>query len=391
LDITDFFIILTWASFLTVILFYLGYVFLLSFFNRKQTFKGKLDFIYPAVSIIVPIHNEEKVILKKLENINELDYPNDKVEVILVDGNSTDKTLEIISDFSRNTPRTMTLIKQLKRNGYTKAVVEGISRSNGSIIIATDAASYHYPDALLHLVKHFSNEKIGAVTGKEVVFGNRSDLGPKLENTYRSFYDFMRKAETAIDSTPDSKGEILAVRREICLALFPQLELSPNASFDSCVPYQAKLMGYRTIFEENAKYYEYAPSTLSDRMTQQTRRATLLIGAFLLYKKLLFYRKGGNFSRLILPMHFVMWCILPMVFLIGSISLFISTFLNPLSIFVLSLWALTVILVIVKQSRYLLISFVQAQFALIFSLFKLAQRQKTLYIKSIPSTRKIVD
>ena len=380
------FIIITWVSFFSITLFYASYFVVLYFFNKKnQSTITELDFIYPTVSLIVPLYNEEKIIAKKIQNINELVYPSDKIEVILIDGNSTDKTAEIITDMSKTSQKSLALVKQTKRNGYTKAVIEGIKRSKGEIIIATDAASYHYSDTLLHLVKHFADKKIGAVTGREVVFGSAHDLGPQLEKSYRSFYDFMRKAETAMDSTPDSKGEILAVRKEICFALFKKLNLSPNASFDSCVPYQAKLMGYRTIYDEEAKYYEYAPSSISDRFTQQARRATVLIGAMVLYKNLLFNKNSGKFGLFILPVHFVMCCVLPSIFILGFVSLFISTLLNPLAVIVL--WIIILSSLVASKSRYLLVSFTQSQFALVLALFRLARRRESLFINTIPSTR----
>ena len=385
--ISNIFLIIAWASFLAIALFYTSYFILLfSYYRKIKSAKTKLDFIYPTVSVIVPLYNEEKIIAKKIQNLNELVYPSEKIEVIFVDGNSTDKTVEILTEMSKTSQKPLTVIKQTKRNGYTKAVIEGISCSRGEIIIATDAASYHYHDALQHLVKHFADKKIGAVTGKEVVFGNSADLGPQLEKSYRSFYDFMRKAETVIDSTPDSKGEILAVRKEICLALFQKLNLSPNASFDSCVPYQAKLMGYRTIYDEEAKYYEYAPSSFSDRMTQQARRATVLIGAMVLYKNLLFNKNSGKFGLFILPVHFLMWCIFPSIFILGFVSLIVSTLLNPLAVIVL--WIIILLLMVPTKSRYLLVSFTQSQFALVLALFRLLQRSESLFIKTIPSTRK---
>ncbi len=369
-----------------------SYFVLLYFFSKKsQSTNCELSFIYPSISLVVPVYNEERIITKKIQNINELIYPSDKIEVIIIDGNSTDKTAEVIAEISKTSRKPLTLVKQTKRNGYTKAVLEGISLSKGEIIIATDAASYHYKDALLHLLKHFADKKIGAVTGREVVLGNAHDLGPQLEKSYRSFYDFMRKSETSMDSTPDSKGEILAVRKEICIALSQKLDVSPNASFDSCVPYEAKLMGYRTIYDEDAKYYEYAPSSISDRMTQQTRRATVLIGAMMMYKNLFFNRNAGKFGLLILPIHFVMWVVLPSIFVLGVVSLIISTFLNPFSVVIL--WATALLLLVFSKSRLLFVSFTQSQFALLFSLFRLAQKKDCLFINTIPSTRinKVID
>jgi poly-beta-1,6-N-acetyl-D-glucosamine synthase len=386
--LSEVFLILTFFSFGTILIFYASYLGCLFYYNKKSLKNSKLtEFSYPFVSLIVPIYNEEQIIGKKIDNIEKLIYPNDKFEIIFVDGCSTDETSKFIMDYSQNSKKSIRLIQQEKRNGYTHAMIEGIKNSKGMIIFATDAASYHYPDALQHLTKHFVDPKVGAVTGKEVVGGDEKKIGPKLERSYRFFYDFMRIGETEIDSTPDAKGEILAVRREICTSLFEKLVLSPNASFDSCVPYQAKLMGYRTVYDEMAKYYEYAPSSFSDRTTQQIRRATLLIGAMLLYKNMLLNKKRGKFGTLILPVHFIMDCVLPSVFLVGVGSLVVATVLNPIS--VLPLWILVLLTLAVGKSRALIVSFSQSQFALVVALFRLARRQQSLFITSIQSTRSI--
>lgn len=384
---TSFFAVLAWASFSTIFLVYLSYLIILSHFaKRNRSKKKELELSYPSISLIVPVYNEEKIIAKKIQNVEELMYPNDKVEIIFVDGHSTDKTPQIIMDHAKNAQKSVRLIEQNERNGYTGAVVEGILNSSGKIIVATDAASYHYSDALQCLVKNFIDPEIGAVTGKEIVIGKGKDLGPQLERSYRFFYDFMRTAETEMDSTPDTKGEILAVRKEVCKGLLPILSRSPNASFDSCVPYQGKLMGYRTVYDEDAKYYEYAPASFTDRLTQQIRRATVLIGAMFLFKNMILNKKFGKFGSLILPVHFVLDCVLPSVFMVGIFALIVSTMLNPLNVALL--WAIAVVATIVSQkSRALFFAFVQAQFALFIAVFRLARRKKSLYIDTIPSTR----
>ena len=385
--VSSFFEVLTWVSFSIIVLFYFSYFVLIYYFGRRSCLsKRELEFSFPSVSLIVPVYNEEKIILKKIQNLEEIAYPIDKIEIIFVDGHSTDKTAGIIMDQIKNAQKSMRLISQQKRNGYTCAVVEGILSSKGEIIVATDAASYYYPDAIQCLVRHFVDPKIGAVTGKEIVLGGPKEVGPQLEKSYRSFYDFMRVSETEMDSTPDSKGEILAVRKEICTNLLPTLTLSTNASFDSCVPYQAKLMGYRTIYDEHAKYYEYAPASSSDRFAQQARRATVLIGALFLFKKMLFNKKFGKFGLLILPVHFIMDCILPSIFMLGIVSLVVSTFLNPIG--VMLLWIIAAIFTVAnKKTRLVLFAFVQSQFALIIALSRLARHKDSLYIESIASTR----
>jgi poly-beta-1,6-N-acetyl-D-glucosamine synthase len=382
------FLVLMLFLFGTIIAFYSSYLVCLSYYNKKSGANSKLmGFSYPSVSLLVPVYNEEQIIQNKLENIEEIVYPNDKFEVIFIDGCSTDATCKIIMDYSQKSKKSFQLIRPEKRNGYTEAMIDGITSSKGEIIVATDAASFYYPDTVQQLTKHFADLTIGVVSGKEIVLGGKKDLGPQLEKSYRFFYDFMRKAETEIDSTPDSKGEILAVRREICESLFRKLRLSSNASFDSCVPYQAKLMGFRSIFEDKARYYEFAPISFSDRTTQQIRRATLLIGAMLLFKKLLFQRKYGKFGMIVFPIHFVMDCVIPTIFMLGLGSLVVTTILEPLLI--MPLWVLIFLALVSKKSRSLIVAFTQSQFALIAALFKLARHHQSLFITSIPSTRNV--
>ena len=380
------FLFLTVFSLSTIIIFYVGYLVYLSYYNRKCGKHSKqMEFSYPSVSLIVPVYNEEQIIGNKIENVEEIVYPSDKFEVVFVDGCSTDQTCKLIMDYSQKSKKSIRLIRPENRNGYTIGMIDGITSSKGEIIVATDAASFYYPDAIKHLTKHFVNPEIGAVSGREIILGGEKELGPKLEKSYRFFYDFMRSAETEIDSTPDSKGEILAVRREICTSLFEKLRLSPNASFDSCVPYQAKLMGFRSVYDDQAKYFERAPSSFSDRTTQQVRRATLLIGAMFLFKNLLFNKRCGKFGMIILPVHFVMDCVLPSLFFLGLGSLVMATILG--SLLVLPLWLVAGLVFMVGKSRSLVVAFIQSQFSLVAALFKLASREQSLFITSIPSTR----
>jgi len=190
-----------------------------------------------------------------------------------------------------------------------------------------------------------------------------------------------------MDSTPDSKGEILAVRRDICNDILAKLEASPNASFDSCVPYQAKLMRYRTVYDPEAKYYEYAPASFMDRMKQQMRRATILVGALFLFKGMLLNKKHNKFGLVILPAHFVMQCLLPWIFLLGVCCLLILTVIDPMK--TILLWIITMgAIVASRKSRFFLISFIQSQVALVIAIFRLATRRRSLFIESIPSTRR---
>ena len=284
-----------------------------------------------------------------------------------------------------NNDKKTVLIQQTQRNGYNYAIAEGITHAGGEIIMVSNAGVYYEPNAIKHLVKNFKNFNIGATTGKQIVLkGQNQPIGSKLEEIYRHFYDFMRISESQMDSTPDAKGEILAIRKDICISLLSKMYKSVNASFDCCVPYEAKLNGFKTLYEPEAKYYEYAPASFMDRMKQQARRASILIGSMLLYKNMLLNKKYGNFSLIIMPAHFIMLLILPWLFSLGLLCYFILSFMNPVW-FMLLLILLPIL--IIEKSRVFLISFIQSQMALIQAMIMVANHRESLLIDTISSTR----
>lgn len=379
-----------WASFLIVFLFYLSYFLVLRYFYKKSEGSEKsLESYYPYVSLIVPVYNEEKIIRKKIQNIEQLNYPKDKIEPIFVDGCSTDGTPEIIQDYIKNDDKFIRLIRQSRRTGYNEGIYEGVWNAKGNIIIITTAEAYYAPDTIHYLVRHFKDPKVGAVTGKEIILNEDEAGAPKLEAAYRSFYDFMRAAETRMDSTPDLKGEVSAIRKEICTHLIPKTRLSNSAAFDCCVAHQAKMEGYKTVYEGQATYCEYAPATLKDRMKQQIRRGTFLIGSLMLFKNMILNKKYGKFGLIILPAHFVMQLVLPWIFLLGSTSLLFLTIMDPIKTAIIWLFLLLALLSSAK-TRLSLISFIQSQIALIIAIFHVLTKRKSLFIDTIPSTRGLV-
>ena len=341
------------------------------------------NFFYPKVSMIIPIFNEGKIIAGKIENLLKLNYPKSELEVIFVDGNSKDNTAEIISNYAIDNPF-INLIRQEDRKGYNAAVFDGFQKSSGEVIVITQADALYEPDALKHLVKHFKNPEIGAVTGKQLIMNKNEELAIGLESSYRRFYDFVRAAETKMDSPFDIKGEICAIRREICKhMLLDNPKLWTKACVDCCLSCQARLEGYKTIFEPEARYYEHVTSTIKDRMKQQVRRGTILIESLLLYKRMIFNRKYGLFGSIILPAHFVMLVILPWLFILGAVSFSILFAISPVNFLI----PLIIILLALLVKPKLFLSFLQSQIALIAATLRVVTARESQMIEQLPSTR----
>ena len=236
-----------------------------------EALKGENIKYEPAVSIIVPTHNEKSVISKRVENFLASNYPKEKLEVIFVD-DSNDSTPEIIDEHSKNNPH-IRLLRFNQRMGYSPSLIAGCNAAKGEIVVFAEASSFIKPDAIHNLVRNFRNPKIGAVTGKDMLLNLNEEMGQK-ENSYLKILDFLRQGESNMDSTVFMKGEAAAVRK----ALINDLEkLDAPGTADTAIAFFVRIKGYRFIFDPEVKFYEYSPSTREGRIKQKTIRAANLI------------------------------------------------------------------------------------------------------------------
>lgn len=338
----------------------------------------------PKVSIIIPVYNEIQVIRKKMENLQAIHYPRSKFEVVFVDGGSTDGTAELIENLTANSGFSVEVVRQGRRKGFNSAIIEGFAKAKGEIICITGAETEYDPEALNLMIRHFEDPKIGAVTGKQRIKNVGQGLSPKLEAAYRNLYDMVREAESYIDSPFDIKGEICAVRRSICGHLVEKPELSDRGCIDACFSFQAKMDGYKTVYEPNAVYYELSPSSIQDSFKQQIRRAVTLIQNMMAFKSMIFRRKFGAFGMLIMPAHFLMLIILPLVFLASIIGLLAIIALNPSNYLVLAVIGVG-LLATFLSSR--LQAFLRAQLVLSVASLGLLINIETQRLERLPTTR----
>lgn len=305
--------------------FYLAYgtlCFIVIKRNRKKTTRYD-NVCNPTVSLIIPVYNEASILTQKFKNLDQLDYPNANLEVIFVDGGSYDASAELIEGYIREAKFRVSLVKESRREGFNNAVITGVKNSTGEIICITGAETEFKPDALQLLVNHFSDQRIGAVSGRMKI-KNTTGFSSGLEADYRRLYDLLREAESYVDSPFDMKGEISAARRNVCEHILAKGSVARRGNIDSCFGFQSKEDGYRSTYEPNAVYAEIVPSTVEDSVRQQSRRAVTLIENILLYKNLVFNRRAGYFGNLIMPAHLAMLTILPTLFVLsvfGTISL----------------------------------------------------------------------
>jgi len=380
----------TIVSFLLILGFYGTYLLALTHL-RKHTKEIPLrsmayDFT-PYVSLIIAVYNEENVIQVRLQNIDQLDYPREKLDVLFVDGCSTDRTRDLIEEHIGLGRPFIKLIRQPVRNGYNGAVIDGLRVAKGEIIAISGAEALYDKQALKFLVRHFARSDIGAVTGRIIVLSKKKSVSSDMEFQYRGLQDFLMRQETEVDSPFDIKGEICAARREVCQDFLRKKEiLLTEGCIDCCLSCEAKLKGYKTIYDPEATYREYVPYNMGERFRAQARRGTVLIESLLFYKEMLFDKKYGLFGTLILPSHLAMLVIIPLLFVLGLVCLVLTAAYYPLwaLAWVLSIFAL---MTLTPRLRAIVLAFAISQLALIAANLRIVTRRESQMIGKALSTR----
>jgi len=335
----------------------------------------------PFVSVVVPTHNEEMIVSKKIENILASNYPREKLEIIFVD-DSNDSTPEIIQEYSKRSPN-IRLIRFHKRMGYSPSMIAGCKAAEGEIIVFNDAGSFLDAQAIPNLVANFRNSNIGVVTGNDVILNVDEEVG-KSENLYQKFYNFLRTAETRMDSTFYIKGEATAVRKD----LIEDLGMC-SETFDTTVGLFVRQKGYKTVYDPHVKFYEYTPLTHSGRTKQKTIRAANLVKVLWRFRHMMFKREYGKYGCIILPMNFAMLVIAPLAILFGFIFLIGLTFFD-LSFSTMA-WGIlgSVFLFFLIFSRHLILTFLEFEYSLLKALYQVLFTRKTHdKIEKVISTRR---
>ena len=335
----------------------------------------------PLVSVVIATHDEEMIIAKKIDNVLASNYPPDKLELIFVD-DSNDSTPQKIQEYSQKYSN-IHLIRFNERMGYSPSMMAGCKAAHGEIIVLNDAGSFLDTEAIPNLVAHFVDPTVGVVTGNDVLMNTNESAG-KSESFYLKILNFIRTAETEMDSTFFIKGEATATRKK----LITDLEIC-GETFDITVGMFVRQKGYKVVYDPNVKFYEYAPSTHDGLVKQKTIRAANLIKVLWRFRHLMFRPKLGKYGSIILPMNFAMLTIVPLAIMLGFVILVITSFFNLF--FSAILWAVlgSIFLFFLVFRRNLIVTFIGFEYSLLKALYQTVFIKKTHdKIDKVASTRR---
>lgn len=261
-----------WVSAGLVVYAYAGYPLLLlalRVFTRRPVHK---DAITPSVSILIPSYNEADVIAAKIKNALALDYPPDRIEVVVASDGSTDLTAEIAraAIAARGAGDRMRVFDYPVNRGKVAVLNDAVPHLTGEIVVFTDAAAMFAPDAIRKLVRNYADPEVGAAGGVYRVRRPGDAATGVQEDFYWKYETFLKKLEVSMGSVLGAHGQIHSVRRD----LYP-FPAPGTINDDYVIPVQVLQRGHRIAYEPEAIAYEEARE-----MSGFGRRVRIMAGNF---------------------------------------------------------------------------------------------------------------
>ncbi|MEI8104201.1 MAG: glycosyltransferase, partial [Candidatus Moraniibacteriota bacterium] len=276
-----------------------------NFFVFKRRFHP--DFC-PAVSVIIPAYNEERVIIQTIESILKSDYS--QFDIIVVDDGSTDKTWNVVREKYAEHPTVRIFTK--KNGGKSSALNYGIAQTDAPFLVTLDADTQFQPDTISKLVRHFTDPRIGAVAGNSKV-GNRTNILTKWQALeYIVGQNLDRRAFELLNAITVVPGSVGAWRRDAVLQVggFSSRTLAEDAD----LTFGIIRHGYRVVYEDDAYGFTEAPDTVGAFVRQRFRWMYGTMQTVFKHRKVfLNVRHGGSLGFIAMPNILLFQIIFPLV------------------------------------------------------------------------------
>lgn len=254
--------IVFWAATGLLAYVYIGYpalVFLVSKIAPRKVIKSDIE---PTVTVLITAFNEEASISTKIENTLALEYPKDKLEIMVASDGSTDATDDIVRAFE---DRGVKLFRQEGRVGKTETQNNAVKRATGEIILFSDATTHYEPEVLRKVLPSFADDTVGCVAGRLVyVDAGETSVG-KGAKGYWNYETLIKTAESEACSLIGASGCLYAVRRDA------YREMYREACSDFLICTELYRQGLRSVFEPNAVCFEDTNQRSGDEMKMRVR------------------------------------------------------------------------------------------------------------------------
>jgi len=251
----------------------------------------------PTVSLIIVVYNGERFLEGKLQSVLALEYPADKLEIIVASDGSTDRTEEIAESFAA---QKVSLLR-LPRAGKPAALNAAIAKAQGEILVLTDVRQPLEPPSVARLMENFADPTVGVASGELLIRAGATQQEADI-GLYRRFENWIRVSLSSIDSTFGATGSFYAIRRTLAVPIPADTLLD-----DVYLPLAVYFQGYRLVMDPRARAYDL-PTSLE---TEFPRKMRTLAGNYQILRAYPALLGPGNrmwvhfvsykFGRLLLP------------------------------------------------------------------------------------------
>ena len=252
---------LFWASLGALAWTHAGYPVAAAALARLRPREVRKDDLTPSVSLIVAAHNEEAVIGRRVENLLDLDYPPERLEIVVASDASTDRTDELVEEIAARESRVRLL--RCPRGGKVAAQNRAVRETSGELLAFSDANVTWAAAALRGIVRNFADPEVAYVCGQVRLAAAE---GTNREGLYWRYELWLRESESKLGSITAGNGGIYAVRREDYID-----DDDPRVGHDLGFPYRLAQRGRRAVYEPDAVAFEKPSRDLEDEYARKVR------------------------------------------------------------------------------------------------------------------------
>jgi len=251
----------------------------------------------PAISILIPAHNEATTVAKTLKSLLGLDYPKDKLEVIVIENGSTDNTLNVVRRFVKSVSGLKIRVLSMPESGKAKALNLGLKHAKGELIGVLDADTFVTRTCLKRMVGYFDDSCVGAVTNHvKIVKPHR--LIPSLQDIEYIFSAFSKKLISLLDALYVVPGTLSLMRRDLVNKVgFSQDTLTEDMDVAICILKE----NYKIVNALDAVSYTDVPKSLKGLLKQRIRWYRGFMQNFRKHSDVIFNRKFPHLGYFVLP------------------------------------------------------------------------------------------
>ena len=245
-----------------IVYVYVGYPVILRMMGMTKRKRVRRDDAYcPSVVLIIAAHNEERIIREKIENSLKLDYPKDRLTIVVASDGSVDGTNDIVKEYEG---RNVILKAFARREGKSATLNRAVLGLKGDVFVFSDANAFYGEDAVRKLVRNLADEDVGCVVGRLIYLTNHSYVG-RGESLYWRYESFLNELESRVKSVLVATGTIFAIKRELFSPLLK------DVANDFQLPAEVANRGYGVVYDGEAIAYERSSFYFREEFSRKWR------------------------------------------------------------------------------------------------------------------------